>query len=219
MKRLSILITLFILTCSTLIGQESILLSGTVVDNESRQRLPAATVWINGTDMATVTNNKGEFSLRVPLNVKSDSISISYVGYKVYGLRISSLGSKHSDITIRLEQSPISLRQVTVHAGDAKSLVRLALRLIPDNYPSSPSSIHVTFYREIIKKRVNYLALAEAVLFGYKSSYLGFGSDYAPPFTKGAGISAIIGSTPFCLNYREVSPRRLNSMWYEILRT
>lgn len=178
MKRLSILTTLFILTCSTLIGQESILLSGTVVDNESRQRLPAATVWINGTDMATVTNNKGEFSLRVPRNVKSDSISISFVGYKVYGLKISSLGEKHSDITIRLEPSPISLRQVTVHAGDAKSLVRLAFRLIPDNYPNSPSNI-VTFYREIIKKGSNYLALAEAVLFGYKSSYLGFGTDYA----------------------------------------
>lgn len=165
----------FLITCSlfmwtsTGVFADNDLVVGRVVDAETRYRLASATVWILGTNQATVTNAKGEFSIRVGGRDMGDSLSVSFVGYRVLTVAVSSLNKKEN--VIALTPTVVALSEVVVRGGTAEEIVRLALKRVPDNYPNASSNL-VTFYREMVRKGSNYIALAEAVLFAYKASYL-----------------------------------------------
>ena len=68
---------LFVLLAGGLMAQTSI--SGTILDEESNDPLIGASVVVTGTSTGTVTDFDGNFSLNVPAN--AESLTISYTGY------------------------------------------------------------------------------------------------------------------------------------------
>ena len=73
-----------------LYGQETTSISGTVLDEEE-QPLTGATIRVEGTTRGTITDEKGDFSLRVS---KGNTIEILYMGYITQTFRIDGRRTK-----------------------------------------------------------------------------------------------------------------------------
>lgn len=112
MKKYFVLIIL-LLFIGYSFGQEA-LLKGTMVDEETNDALPYATIEISSLRTGTIANNRGVFELSVhSSNQNTDTVEFSYLGYGNRKLSIAdflSLGDKK----ISLKPSQISLGEVVV---------------------------------------------------------------------------------------------------------
>ncbi len=141
---------------------------GKVVDVRTSNPIIFANVYLEGTNIGTVSNSEGEFILKIPLFVDNKTIVISSIGYKNMELPFEQLDPEHN--LIRLEPRPIPIEEVTIINRDARELIQDALNRVPENYSNQPV-MFTSFYRETIKQNRSYVAVSEAVLDAYKSSY------------------------------------------------
>ncbi len=192
---------IFIVACSFLLyqtqvayaqqaTQSTIQIKGRVVADDSRTPLEYASVTINNTNISTVTNQDGFFSLRIPDSARNYKLKIQYLGYDNMTLPVITLIGKDDNV-IRMRTSSIRLDEVEVLSGDGTELVKEALRLVGDNYDNDPNMM-VAFYREAIKKGSRHLSLVEAVLDVYKAPYTSYQNDQARIYIgrKATDISA-----------------------------
>ena len=161
-----------------------------VVADDSRTPLEYASVSITNTNISTVTNQDGYFSLRIPESAKNYKLKVEHLGYKNIAIPVITLIGK-DDSVIRMTVGSIQLDEIEVLTGDGGDLVRDALRSITINYEEDPNMM-VAFYREAIKKGSRHLSLVEAVLDIYKASYKSFRNDQARIYIgrKATDISA-----------------------------
>ncbi len=130
--------------------------------------LAFATIWIPSTLQGTIANSEGYFLMTIPPGVAADTLAISCMGYGTTFIPIDNLGD--SLITIFLEASIIPIQEVVIRRTEPLNLLRLALKIIPDNYSADPV-IETAFYRETIRKNNQYIAVSEAVLDIYKPGF------------------------------------------------
>ncbi len=142
--------------------------TGKVIDNTTRKAVVFANVYLIGSSLGTVTNADGEFVLKVPVAELGRKVGFSNLGYKNLVVALSEMKAK--DNLIRLEIAATSLEEVIIRSDDPIELLRMAYRRIHENYNKEPE-MQVGFYRETVKQNRNYVAVAEAVLDVYKSSY------------------------------------------------
>ncbi|MBI2429875.1 MAG: carboxypeptidase-like regulatory domain-containing protein [Ignavibacteriales bacterium] len=117
------LLPLLLLAPSFLFGQTHTL-SGLVLDDETMQPLPSATIRIAGTSKGTVTNSQGQFRFALPKG--NVTLAVSYLGYKSDTLRI--VLTENIFKAIRLRQNAIQLAGVTVTDEDpAYEIIRRAI--------------------------------------------------------------------------------------------
>ena len=133
--------------------------SGLIFDKSTGKPLPYANVLVIGSNIGTVTNLKGEFRISIPTNLKSDSLRISYVGYKTNSVAISGLSR---DSKIFLAESEHTLDEVQINGQSALSIMKSAIKKIPANYYDQ-SYKSKGFYRVASKKDTKYMHLSEAV--------------------------------------------------------
>lgn len=141
---------------------------GKVIDNTTRKPVVFANVYLIGSSVGTVTNAEGEFVLKVPASELNRKVGISYLGYNNKVISLAELKEKEN--VIRLEISAVSLEEVVIRTDDPLELLKMAFRRIHDNYKTDPEML-IGFYRETVKQNRSYVAVAEAVLDVYKSSY------------------------------------------------
>jgi len=141
---------------------------GKVVDISTNRPIIFASVYLEGTNIGTVSNADGDFLVKIPLFIENKTLIISSIGYKNIQLSFNQLVSENN--LIKLETNPIPIEEVTIINKDARELLSEALRRVPENYSNKPVMV-TAFYRETIKQNRNYVAVSEAVLDGYKSSY------------------------------------------------
>ncbi|WP_299441238.1 carboxypeptidase-like regulatory domain-containing protein [uncultured Aquimarina sp.] len=141
---------------------------GIVVDKASNDPLVSATVSLNGTNISTITNNEGEFLLKVPKSSNNDKITISFLGYQDKVVLLSTL--KGTKTKIKLNASITELSAVNIDPKDPEALIREVMKRRGANYQSD-NTIMTAFYRETIKKRRTYVSLSEAVVDVYKKPY------------------------------------------------
>jgi hypothetical protein len=142
--------------------------TGKVIDSNTRKPVVFANVYLIGSSLGTVTNTEGEFILKVPVNELNRKVGISNLGYKNLAIALSEFTEKEN--LIRLEITATPLEEVIIRTDDPIELLRMAFRRINENYNTDPE-MQVGFYRETVKQNRNYVAVAEAVLDVYKSSY------------------------------------------------
>ncbi len=152
-------------------------LRGRVWGEDTREPLVYASVSVRNSNISTVTNQDGYFSIKVPLSAKNSQLIIRHLGYRNKIIPIITLIDRPNDY-IMMQPYSILLEEVEVVSGDGGPLVREALLRIPENYPDVPNMM-VAFYRESIKKRNTYISLVEAVVDIYKASYRSFENDQA----------------------------------------
>ena len=140
-----------------------------VIDKVTGKALPFSNIILQGTNITTITNTEGEFSLKVPTSIKNPKISIRYMGYKnrlISLAELSTLGDK-----IELQPITLELPEISVISKDAVALVEAMMNKIEENYSIS-EMLMTAFYRETIKKNKSYASLSEAVVDIYKQSYI-----------------------------------------------
>ena len=147
---------------------------GVVVDKTSGNPLAFTSIVLVGTNISTVTNTDGEFSIKVSSSVKNGKISLRYMGYKNRVVSLSELLQEKT--RIELEAIAVELPEVSVISKDAKALVEAMMYKIGENYPDDETQM-TAFYRETIKKNKTYASLSEAVVDIYKQPYVSYKTD------------------------------------------
>lgn len=147
---------------------------GIVIDKKSKTPLVSATIALNDTNISTITNSEGEFSLKVPKDSPNKKITVSFLGYKDKEVSLSSLvGDKTK---IKLQISVTELSEINIDPKDPASLIKAVMKKRGENYQSD-NTIMTAFYRETIKKRRTYVSLSEAVVDVYKKPYVSGKND------------------------------------------
>ena len=139
-------------------------LSGKVTDAKTRK--PMAHVSVTDRSVGTVTNEAGEFTLKLQKAPKT--VTFSCLGYKTQRLDASAMGGVR--VEVRLEPSSVMLDEIVVRGADAKELVLRAMEKIYDNYPDEPNLLR-GFYRETVEKRSHFTSISEGVVDVYKTGY------------------------------------------------
>ncbi len=145
-------------------------ISGMITDYESGEPLPYATIGIASKGRGTVTNNNGEFGLKITRDCLDDSLSVSYLGY--FNRKIPVRQALENNFTIRMMREYISIPEIIIRNQAPQEILRKAFEAISVNYGNSPSSM-MAFYREAVLKKQTLQTYSEAVLQIYKSAYTG----------------------------------------------
>lgn len=161
------LLLLILVISSPAFSQQVI--EGRVVDKQTGEPVPFASIGIMGTSKGTSSNLNGQFSISV---TEPFTIKVSCVGYE--SQLINSIeGLKH----IELKPTIIQLREIIVTKRkpvDPTRIVRKALASIKHNYDNTPH-LQKFFYRHYCKDDSEYGRLIEAFVdvwkpYGYKTA-------------------------------------------------
>ncbi|MBQ4821060.1 carboxypeptidase-like regulatory domain-containing protein [Aquimarina sp. MMG016] len=147
---------------------------GKIVNSENNKPLVSSSISVNGTNISTVTNDEGEFLLKVPKTMSDGRITVTYLGYKDKTLNLSEFDN--DELKIGLTLSVTELSEVNIDPRDPEALIRAVMKKKGDNYLND-HTIMTAFYRETIKKRRSYVSLSEAVVDVYKNPYLSNKAD------------------------------------------
>lgn len=145
-------------------------ISGFVKDSAHKKKLAGTTVSVPGSNIGTVTNDDGFFSIKAPKTLLGNGIKAEHLGFLSNTLAGSKLKGGNVALTIWLDPITKQLREVTVYGAEPRSLVESALRKIPQNYPAS-QNMFSSFYRETIQKGKRYIGVSEAIMKVLKKSY------------------------------------------------
>ncbi len=143
-------------------------ISGIVKNKTDNKKLEYVNVSVPGTGIGTITNEDGEFVLKISTSANAKNIEFSYVGF--YNTRIPINGTNALNETFYLSPKPKELPEVVVKSWDPRKLIEEAINKIPTNYSKTPNLL-TGFYRETAKKGRNYINIAEAIIQIYKSQY------------------------------------------------
>jgi hypothetical protein len=143
-------------------------IKGRILDKINKDPLPFASISIKGQSLGSVSNQDGEFILKIPGSMKNDELCVACLGYTNLCLPLTEL--VNTTKVFLLERSYIPIQEVIIRKTDARELIRKALKNMEKNYSNRP--VYLTgFYRESINKGSKYMFYSEAVMQIYKSSY------------------------------------------------
>lgn len=144
-------------------------IKGKIITQNSRDEIPQATITLLGTNLSTVSNEEGKFSLKIPATAIDKQINVRALGFTQKTILLPK--NLNKSIRIALDYSTINLDPATLIAyTDARSLIDKVLKKRKENYIGD-KTIMTAFYRETIKKRNKNASLAEAVVNIYKQPY------------------------------------------------
>ena len=142
---------------------------GEVVNAGNGRPISSAYLALNNSNISTITNADGEFSLKVPEDLIEATVTTSVLGFQSKTLPLTYF--KSSGTVIELEETVEELTEVSLYrATNASLLVKEMLAKKDENYISD-NSLMTSFYRETIKKGWSNISLSEAVVKIYKSPY------------------------------------------------
>jgi len=145
-------------------------ISGIAKDRSTKKKLENVSISIPGTNIATVTNEDGNFLIKLPDNIEMPSLKADLIGYSTSYLSAEEIAKSDKEITIMLSPLSNTLKEVTVYGGQPRPLIENAMEKIPQNYSDS-SSLFTAFYRETIQKGKRFIGISEAMTKIYKKSY------------------------------------------------
>ncbi len=145
-----------------------ITVNGFVKDKDSKKKLEYVNISVPGTNIGTITNTEGEFTIKIPKAPVRKFVEISHIGYLSTQIPIN--GSDISELTVFLTPNSNVLDEVVIRARDPRLLVEEALEKVPENY-SDKHSMLTGFYRETAQKGRRYINISEAIIDIYKTPY------------------------------------------------
>ena len=159
-----------VVTTDTIPSEIPGFITGVIVDDETLDPLPFATIGMRNTGRGTVTNNNGSFVLNIPPGSYTDTLSVSYLGY--FGREIPVKQALGNNLTISMSKEFIPIPEIIIKNQIPKDIIAKAFRAIPDNFGNTPAFM-TGFYREGVLRKYELQSYSEAVLQIYKSAYSG----------------------------------------------
>lgn len=171
MKRFLVLACLALFgVCALLAQTNDVVVSAIIKDKDSRKELGNVNIVLVGSNIGTVSNSEGVFSLRVPQEHLQKGLVVSHIGYSNVRVSVEDLLNKDKQFVIWMSPSTMLLKELNVFGGDPRELVEKAVRKIPQNY-ADKHNMFSSFYRETIQKGRRYIGISEAVANVYKTPY------------------------------------------------
>jgi hypothetical protein len=149
-------------------AEDYITVSGTVKNQQNHKAVEFVSVALKGTNVGTVTNEDGEFTLKIKKSIADKTIIVSHIGYG--SIRQQLPDKDVSGLTLFITPQKNLLNEVVVEARVSRNIVHEAISRIPDNYEQQPTLL-TGFYRETARKRSHYISISEAVVNLYKTAY------------------------------------------------
>lgn len=150
------------------IPENVLTVSGAVRDKQTKKKLEYVNIAVPGTNIGSITNSEGEFSIKVPVSSSISEIEISHIGYLSAKVKIN--GGRLTDLEVALVPNSNILDEVIIRARDPRFIVEEALNKVPENY-SDKHNMLTGFYRETAQKGRRYINISEAILDIYKTPY------------------------------------------------
>lgn len=144
------------------------MVNGKVLDNDTKQPLPFSSVYLVGKTTGTISNEEGEFQLKLSSMDITEILRISCIGYKYFSAPVASLINTNQNYF--LETDVISIQEVIIRKMSPVMLLLEANKSIRNNYHNE-AAILTSFYRETIRRGNRFTMVSEAVLENYKSGY------------------------------------------------
>ena len=150
-------------------GDEHIIITGVVKDRVSKKALEYVNVSAVGTNVGTITNEDGEFTLKISKTLKVSDIQLSRIGY--YNSLIALKSNGVDEKTFFMAPESFVLNEVQIFSwNNPRDLVKAAIEKVSENYPMQANML-TGFYRETVQKRRRYINISEAVIEIYKDAY------------------------------------------------
>lgn len=143
-------------------------IKGKVIDKKSKKELVFASVSAVSSNVGTVTNTEGEFTLKIDKKLDVSAVTFSYIGYKNKTVSLSNFEQGYTVVT--LEATAVPLNEIVIRPTNPVELIIEVLKKIPDNYSDEANSL-MAFYRETVKQKRKYVSISEAVVEIYKAPY------------------------------------------------
>ncbi len=144
--------------------------TGSVVDEETYEPLPFATIGLKNNGKGTVTNNNGQFGLKITPDLTNDTLSVSYLGYIRSEIPVRQ--AIHKDLSIPMKREFISIPEIIIRNQIPQEIIYKAVTAIRHNYSDIPAMM-TAFYREGVLKKKELQNYSEAVVQIYKAPYSG----------------------------------------------
>ncbi len=142
--------------------------AGSVKDKLTRKPLEFVTISVVNRNIGTVTNEDGNFTIKIPKSINAEFVEFSHIGYLTFRIPVKGADIAKADVLLTPYANP--LNPVIITGWDARYLMQEAVNKIGDNYSSSPSLL-TGFYRETVQKRRSFINITEALLEIYKTEY------------------------------------------------
>lgn len=144
-------------------------ITGVVRNKDNKRKLENVNVSVPGTNIGTVTNADGVFSLKINEAETIKGLEVSHIGY--LNTEVSLKDNKDvTDLTVWMIPAPNLLSEIVIFGNNARGLVEEAIRKIPANYATGKTQMKA-FYRETVQKRRRYISVSEAVIDVDKTAY------------------------------------------------
>ena len=147
---------------------------GLIVDFSTDDPIQSATISLLNSNISTISNDDGEFLIKVPISQKNGALKITHLGYEEKTIDLSSFTSEV--LTIPITMTITELSAIAIDPRNPEAIVRAVISNRGANY-SDQNTIMTAFYRETIKKRRTYVSLSEAVVDVYKNPYVSGKND------------------------------------------
>jgi hypothetical protein len=149
-------------------------IKGLVIDSKTRRPLPYSNVFLINKSTGTITNMGGRFELKISASEPDDTLGVSFIGYKLYKMPVSSLDT--GLIIVRLSTRKVQIREVIVKPLDPIYILTKSIEAIPSNYDRKPA-VFTAFFRESTRQDNTDISLSEAVINIFKEPYTSMRED------------------------------------------
>jgi hypothetical protein len=162
------LVIFFCCLQTLMLAQATRVISGQVSNASNNEPLAFATVALKKQLIGILTNEEGKFDLYIPESLKSDTLLISYLGYKPKLIEISTISGP---LAIKLQSSAIELKEIVIRPMPPEHYIRLAMRRLKENYAAVPFETNA-YYREKVLENKNLVKCDEGIFKTYYPNYL-----------------------------------------------
>ncbi|GIV35525.1 MAG: hypothetical protein KatS3mg031_3060 [Chitinophagales bacterium] len=146
-------------------------ITGKVLDHQTGEPVPFVHVsWAAGKE-GTVSNEQGEFVVKIAASSIGDSLSFNCMGYTSYVNVFDEALSRDRSLTVRLLPATYLLATAEVSAVDGKEAVRQAILSIHKNYDTRKYGLQGFLREHVVRKDTREdLLLAEGIMRVYKGT-------------------------------------------------
>jgi len=145
------------------LSQEIVSIGGTVTDQLTGLTLPGAHVVIRNKEIATVTDQNGQFHFQLNEVLPEDILVISFVGYTDFETSVSKY-LKEKEMIIRLLPSVTELNEIVIMAGP-RDISKFMGEVLDNYHRKRRKTPHVAkgYYREKAKIDSKYVMFNESI--------------------------------------------------------
>ena len=149
--------------------QQVTTIRGRVIDAETNQPLVFASIAVQGSNVSTVTNLDGEFTLKLT-GTETGKLEFSFIGYKNRVMAIEEMKTNGQRNVISLETALIPIKEIIVKPLVPEEIIEQVISRFDENYPGLANDM-TGFYRETIRKNRSYISIGEALVEVFKAPY------------------------------------------------